>query len=105
MLPIGTSGVGLTCNTQMEEDSMGMMSVKEAVGQSNDHQVVKHKATAAKHQSFGHCFSFVEASAIPGITSLRLLDSKKLKLGIKKWAKTIATYARQVSGRFGSSRR
>ncbi|GMP35027.1 hypothetical protein CsSME_00007657 [Camellia sinensis var. sinensis] len=89
----------------MEEDSMGTMSVKEAVGQSNDHQVVKQKATAAKHQSFGHCFSFVEASAVPGITSLRRLDSKKLKSGIKKWAKTVATYARQVSGRFGSSRR
>ncbi|KAI8018416.1 hypothetical protein LOK49_LG04G02790 [Camellia lanceoleosa] len=87
----------------MEEDSMGTMSVKEAVGRTNDHQVVKQKATAAKHQSFG--FSFVEASAVPGITSLRRLDSKKLKLGIKKWAKNVATYARQVSGRFGSSRR
>lgn len=35
---------------------------------------------------------------------LRDMDSDKLKAQIKKWAKVVVSYARQVSGRFGSSR-
>ncbi|PSS18042.1 2,3-bisphosphoglycerate-dependent phosphoglycerate mutase [Actinidia chinensis var. chinensis] len=82
--------------TQMEED---LMSGKEAV------EMAEHDG-AAKRQRFDRCFSsFMEISIEPGIKSLKHLDSKKFKSEIKKWAKAVVTYARQVSDRFGSSRR
>ncbi|CAI0392036.1 unnamed protein product [Linum tenue] len=37
--------------------------------------------------------------------SLENQDSGKLKAEIRRWAKAVATYARQVSGRLGSSLR
>lgn len=33
---------------------------------------------------------------------LKEMDSNKLKSEIKKWAKAVVAYARQVSARFGS---
>lgn len=59
----------------------------------------------AKRPRIGSCFSFMEISIEPGIKSLKHLDSKKFKSEIKRWAKAVVTYARQVSDRFGSSRR
>ncbi|CAA0814645.1 Unknown protein [Striga hermonthica] len=49
-------------------------------------------------------FSFRELSIDPSVKSLKHLNSQKLKDGIRKWAKAVARYARQVSNRFGSSR-
>ena len=87
--------------TQMEED---LMSAKEAVALSNG-EIEKHEG-AAKRQRVDRCFSsFMEISIEPGIKSLKHLDSKKFKSEIKRWAKAVVTYARQVSERFGSSRR
>ncbi|CAL0326040.1 unnamed protein product [Lupinus luteus] len=34
---------------------------------------------------------------------LKDMDSNKLKAEIKRWAKAVVAYARQISGRFGSS--
>lgn len=51
------------------------------------------------------CFPFMEISIDPGVKSLKHLDSDKFKDEIKKWAKAVVTYARQVSQRFGSSRK
>lgn len=57
----------------------------------------------AKRGSFDRCFSFMEISTEPG-KSLKDMDSEKLKSGIRRWAKAVVAYARQVSGRFGSTR-
>ncbi|CAN6573434.1 unnamed protein product [Malus baccata var. baccata] len=58
---------------------------------------------AAKRTRFDRCFSFMEVSTEPG-KSLKEMDSEKLKSGIRRWAKAVVAYARQVSDRFGSSR-
>lgn len=57
---------------------------------------------AKKGRSFDRCFSFMEISLEPG-KQLKDMDSDKLKSQIRKWAKAVVAYARQVSGRFGSS--
>ncbi|GMI99373.1 hypothetical protein HRI_003606600 [Hibiscus trionum] len=41
----------------------------------------------------------------PGVSSLKELDSNKLKAEIKRWAKAVVGYARQLSGRLGRSSR
>ncbi|KAF7134396.1 hypothetical protein RHSIM_Rhsim08G0230800 [Rhododendron simsii] len=58
-----------------------------------------------KRQRTDRCFSFMEITIEPGTKSLKHLDSKKFKSEIKRWAKAVVTYARQVSQRFGSSRK
>ncbi|PRQ51249.1 hypothetical protein RchiOBHm_Chr2g0142321 [Rosa chinensis] len=78
------------------------MSVKKSL--SLDHGGAgKGAAVTAKRGRYGRCFSFMEVSLEPG-KSLKEMDSEKLKAGIKRWAKAVAAYARQVSGRFGNSR-
>ncbi|KAM0956580.1 hypothetical protein COP2_025495 [Malus domestica] len=57
---------------------------------------------AAKRTRFHRCFSFMEVSTERG-KSLKDMDSEKLKSGMR-WAKAVVAYARQVSGRFGSTR-
>ncbi|KAG8380057.1 hypothetical protein BUALT_Bualt07G0153900 [Buddleja alternifolia] len=57
-----------------------------------------------KRRRINECFSFMEISIDPGVKSLKHLDSKKFKDSIRKWAKSVVTYARQVSQHFGSSR-
>ncbi|WRX27545.1 hypothetical protein QQP08_020032 [Theobroma cacao] len=78
------------------------MSVKKTVALDNA-QVVKSNVTS-KRRRFNQCFSFMEISMEPA-PSLSHLDSNKFKSEIKRWAKAVVAYARQVSGRFGSSRR
>ncbi|KAL1538257.1 hypothetical protein AAHA92_27021 [Salvia divinorum] len=87
----------------MEEHSFGKSaSFRESVPETD-----KNSGHGAKKRrtSSSSCFSFMEISIDPGVKSLKHLDSDKLKEGIKKWAKAVATYARQVSQRLGSSRR
>ncbi|KAI8544562.1 hypothetical protein RHMOL_Rhmol08G0306800 [Rhododendron molle] len=67
-------------------------------------KVVKHDDYTGKRQRTDRCFSFMEIAIEPGTKSLKHLDSKKFKSEIKRWAKAVVTYARQVSQRFGSSR-
>ncbi|VVA24273.1 PREDICTED: PHAVU_010G142400g [Prunus dulcis] len=57
----------------------------------------------AKRRRFDRCFSFMEISTEQG-KSLKDMDSEKLKSGIRRWAKAVVAYARQVSGRFGGTR-
>ncbi|XP_050234708.1 uncharacterized protein LOC126682957 [Mercurialis annua] len=60
----------------------------------------------AKRGLFRRCFSHVEIVKIePGTKSLKELDSFKLKAEIRRWAKAVVAYARQVSNRFGNSRK
>ncbi|KAL2493213.1 ESCRT-related protein CHMP1A [Abeliophyllum distichum] len=49
-----------------------------------------------KRRRFNSCFSFMEISIDPGAKSLNHLDSEKFKNSIKKWAKAVVTYARQI---------
>ncbi|KAL6956795.1 hypothetical protein U1Q18_006519 [Sarracenia purpurea var. burkii] len=87
----------------MEEPSAAAMSLKDDAP-ANDGEVVERDG-AGKRRRSDRCFPFVEISIEPGIKSLKSLDSPKFKSEIKRWAKAVVTYARQVSGRFGSSRR
>ncbi|XP_042492254.1 uncharacterized protein LOC122071868 [Macadamia integrifolia] len=57
----------------------------------------------AKRQRFDRCFSFMEINIESG-KSLKELDTEKLKTEIKKWAKAVVRYARQVSGHLAGSR-
>lgn len=67
---------------------------------------IERPEDSAKRQRFDRCFSFVQEISIdPKVKSLKHLDSKKFKSEIKRWAKAVVTYARQVSDRFGSSSR
>lgn len=90
----------------MEESSIGRTLSKTDSSKETDSgsDVVQGKETAKRART-DSCFTFMEVSIEPGIKSLKRLDSKKLKIQIKKWAKAVVTYARQVSDHFGSSRR
>ena len=71
------------------------MSVKKSLSLNN--------VEAAKRGRYDRCFSFMEVSVEPGKT-LKEMDSYKLKAEIRRWAKAVVAYARQVSDKFGSSR-
>lgn len=86
----------------MEKDSI---PIEAAASCSKGTQIMKNDEAAPKRGRFNSCFSFMEISIDPGMKSLKHLDSKKFKEEIKKWAKSVVSYARQVSDRFGSSRR
>lgn len=83
------------------------MSVKKSLSPNNTTTAVvkaSNDPVTPKRSRFGRCFSVMEISIDPG-KSLKDLDSNKLKAEIKRWAKAVVAYARQVSGRFGSSTR
>lgn len=48
------------------------------------------------------CLTFMEID--PGVKSLKKLDSQKMKNEIRKWAKAVVAYARQVSRRLSTRR-
>ncbi|XP_030464515.1 uncharacterized protein LOC115683982 [Syzygium oleosum] len=75
------------------------VSSSEPIGASNDAAVV------AKRRRTDRCFSFMEINIEKpaGSTSLKDVDSNKLKAEIKRWAKAVVRYARQVSDRFARS--
>ncbi|KAI4355542.1 hypothetical protein L6164_004303 [Bauhinia variegata] len=80
------------------------MSVNKSLslnGRKASSALVRQEKTA-KRGRFDRCFSFAEISLEPG-KELKKMDSKKLKDEIKRWAKAVVAYARQVSGRFGNS--
>ncbi|KAJ1390966.1 hypothetical protein SESBI_37068 [Sesbania bispinosa] len=79
------------------------MSVKKSMSFNGGNAIAKVKGQkAAKRMRFDRCFSSVEVSLEPG-KQLKDMDSNKLKAELKRWAKAVVAYARQVSGRFGSS--
>ncbi|OMO70884.1 hypothetical protein CCACVL1_18607 [Corchorus capsularis] len=87
------------------------MSIKKTVAPAGGESAVVNKnnveitrANTKKSRRFNRCFSFVEVSMEP-VSSLSELDSNKFKAEIKRWAKAVVAYARQVSGRLGSSRK
>ncbi|KAH1048130.1 hypothetical protein J1N35_038914 [Gossypium stocksii] len=82
------------------------MSVKKTLALTNGNEAVKCNVMDinTKRRCFNHCFSFNEVSIEP-VSSLNDLDSNKLKAEIKRWAKAVVAYARQVSGSFRSSGR
>ncbi|XVF25094.1 hypothetical protein REPUB_Repub13aG0184300 [Reevesia pubescens] len=82
------------------------MSVKKTVALDNGDEAVKSNVTRTntKRRRFNQCLPFMEVSMEP-VSSLNDLDSNKFKAEIKRWAKAVVTYARQVSDRLGSSRK
>lgn len=76
------------------------MSIKKTHSLNNGED--RKVDVAKKRRSFNRCFSFMEISMEPG-KQLEDMDSDNLKSQIRKWAKAVVAYARQVSGRFGSS--
>ncbi|KAG5228948.1 60S ribosomal protein L28 [Salix suchowensis] len=60
-------------------------------------KAVKDDQVSAKRRRSDRCFSFKEVSIEPG-KSLKHLDSNKFKIEIKRWAKAVVAYARQLFG-------
>lgn len=82
------------------------MSISKTLSLNRRKTRANNEEAAAKRGRFGRCFSVMQEISIePAAKSLKHLDSNKLKLDIKRWAKAVVAYARQVSGRFGSSRK
>ncbi|KAL2337996.1 hypothetical protein Fmac_012442 [Flemingia macrophylla] len=80
------------------------MSVKKSVSLNGGSAIGNLKGQKpSKRRRFDRNFSSVELSMGPG-KQLKDMDSNKLKAEIKRWAKAVVAYARQVSGRFGKSR-
>ncbi|KAK3410862.1 uncharacterized protein LOC108955632 [Eucalyptus grandis] len=79
-------------------NSNNRTSSPEAMDSSNG-------AVALKKRRTDKCFSFSEINIEKpaGSTSLKDVDSNKLKAEIKRWAKAVVKYARQVSDRFARS--
>ncbi|KAL3632902.1 hypothetical protein CASFOL_025886 [Castilleja foliolosa] len=81
----------------MKKGSIGKSASYEGGSQESNRRVKRSRSNG--------CFSFTEISIDPNVKSLKHLDSRNLKDGIKKWAKAVVTYARQVSHHFRSSRK
>nr|XP_007135593.1 hypothetical protein PHAVU_010G142400g [Phaseolus vulgaris]ESW07587.1 hypothetical protein PHAVU_010G142400g [Phaseolus vulgaris] len=80
------------------------MSVKKSVSLNGGIAIANLKGQkSSKRRRFDRLFSSVELSMEPG-KQLKDMDSNKLKADIKRWAKAVVAYARQISGRFGKSR-
>ncbi|KAF9689904.1 hypothetical protein SADUNF_Sadunf01G0140800 [Salix dunnii] len=69
------------------------MSIKKAF--SLNSKAVEDDQVSAKRRRSDRCFSFKEVSIEPG-KSLKDLDSNKFKNEIKRWAKAVVAYARQL---------
>ncbi|KAL5822603.1 hypothetical protein ACOSQ3_020512 [Xanthoceras sorbifolium] len=82
------------------------MSIKKIPSLKDGGSASMKKQTSSKRRRLNTCFSFQEISIqrSPG-KSLKDTDSDELKAKIVRWAKAVVAYARQVSGKFGSSRR
>ncbi|KAJ8773869.1 hypothetical protein K2173_009300 [Erythroxylum novogranatense] len=80
--------------------NIGLMSVKKThLNKSNSVKVVDdHLTSKRRRQDDTRCFPFAEISMEPG-KSLRKLDSGKFKSEIRRWAKAVVAYARQIVDR------
>ncbi|KAF8400965.1 hypothetical protein HHK36_014268 [Tetracentron sinense] len=74
------------------------LSIEEALALRHGGGDVKGDA-GAKRRRFDRCYSCLEIKIEPG--SLEDLNSDKLKMEIKKWAKAVVAYARQF-GEYGA---
>ncbi|KAK9099184.1 hypothetical protein Syun_026229 [Stephania yunnanensis] len=54
----------------------------------------------AKRGRYDCYLSFAEIKLEEPVSSLKDLDSEKMKSEIRRWARAVAAYARQVSGHF-----
>ncbi|QHN76072.1 hypothetical protein HN51_053665 [Arachis hypogaea] len=81
------------------------MSVKKSLSLNGGNAITILKGQKpAKRGRFKRWFSSAEEVSLEPGKKLKEMDSNKLKDEIKKWAKAVVAYARQVSGRFGTSR-
>ncbi|GAV80266.1 hypothetical protein CFOL_v3_23727 [Cephalotus follicularis] len=86
------------------------MSVKKSPALNKDKEVKRN--ASSKRRRLDSCLPFMEikieaaaAGSSSSSSSLKKVDSSKFKDEIKRWAKAVVAYARQVSGRFGSTRK
>lgn len=90
--------------TILAADQRAAMSIKKSVSLNGGNAIAKLKGQKpSKRRRFNRYFSSVELSLEPG-KQLKDMDSNKLKAEIKRWAKAVVAYARQVSGRFGKDK-
>jgi hypothetical protein len=79
------------------------MSVKKSLSFNDGNASYNLKnQKSSKRRRFDRCFSSVEVVSMEQGKKLKEMDSNKLKSEIKRWAKAVVAYARQVSARFGS---
>lgn len=77
------------------------MSVKKSLSLNG---VIVKGQKHTKRRRFDRCFSSAEVEvSMESGKQLKEMDSFKLKTEIKRWAKAVVAYARQVSSKFGSS--
>ncbi|KAG1367696.1 putative exocyst complex component EXO70B1 [Cocos nucifera] len=74
----------------------------KALARPAEEAVAGGSGSRTKRARFDRCFSGLEIKMEPG--PLKELDPEKLKSEIKRWAKAVVAYARQLSSRFGSPR-
>ncbi|OIW11861.1 hypothetical protein TanjilG_31611 [Lupinus angustifolius] len=79
------------------------MSIEKSLSlnDNNGHSIIKGQKSAKRRHSDRRSSSR-EVTLEQG-KRLKDMDSNKLKAEIKRWAKAVVAYARQISGRFGSS--
>ena len=78
------------------------MSGDKALARPAEDAIAGGSGSRSKRAHFDRCFSGLEFKMDSG--PLKELDPDKLKKEIKRWAKAVVAYARQLSGSFGSSR-
>jgi hypothetical protein len=79
------------------------MSVKKSLSFNDGNASYNLKnQKSSKQRRFDRCFSSAEVVSMEQGKKLNEMDSNKLKSEIKRWAKAVVAYARQVSARFGS---
>jgi hypothetical protein len=79
------------------------MSVKKSLSFNDGNASYNLKnQKSSKRRRFDRCFSSAEVVSMEQGKKLNEMDSNKLKSEIKRWAKAVVAYARQVSARFGS---
>ncbi|KAG1346398.1 hypothetical protein COCNU_06G002270 [Cocos nucifera] len=78
------------------------MSGGKALARPPEDAIAGGGGSCSKRARFDRCFSGLEFKMDSG--PLKELDPEKLKKEIKRWAKAVVAYARQLSAGFGSSR-
>lgn len=78
------------------------MSGEKALARPPEDAIIGGSGSRSKRARFDRCFSGLEFKIESG--PLKELDPEKLKKEIKRWAKAVVAYARQLSGSFGRSR-
>ncbi|CAI9114267.1 OLC1v1014947C1 [Oldenlandia corymbosa var. corymbosa] len=103
------ASIGTTTTTTVVVDSGNKADERVYKGNVEDQKSERLKRNkkgggGGKPGRFDRCFSsYAEISSPSPDRPLETVDSNKFKEDIRKWAKNVAGYARQLSDRFGGS--